>query len=447
MATKANEPKISAMPTKAFFVEMFTRDIPLEQAILDLVDNSVDGANKLKNEKGEALTQRWIKIQFGKSGFTIADNCGGFTKKAAIEYAFRFGRPAKEKGAKGSIGRFGVGMKRALFKFGPHFTVQSATPEESWGVVVDVPTWENNDDDWSFPWKDEFEPKEDISKQKPGTEITVAPLHKSVAETFSTTRFHQQIVHLIKSRHRSFIKDGLSIEVNDERVQSLDLFIVSGSGITPSVWNHVFSEKGADDVTTRVIVGLGDSSPKNAGWYVICNGRIILFADRRDVTGWGTIEENAKTVIPAYHGQYARFRGVVSFDSDDSRRIPWNTMKTDVDQDHDIWRAARAKMIEMMRPIITFLNELDKDVEEYSREKSPLFSVLKSAPKISFESIKKSQAFAAPDRESLDPVERQTKIQFYKNLDDVEYLKEITGLRSGAAIGSKAFDMFYERQR
>jgi hypothetical protein len=35
---------ISAEPTKSFFVDMLTRDIALEQAILDLVDNSVDGA-------------------------------------------------------------------------------------------------------------------------------------------------------------------------------------------------------------------------------------------------------------------------------------------------------------------------------------------------------------------------------------------------------------------
>lgn len=44
--------RINAEPTKAFFVDMLTRDIPLEQAVLDLVDNSVDGAKSMKNGAG-----------------------------------------------------------------------------------------------------------------------------------------------------------------------------------------------------------------------------------------------------------------------------------------------------------------------------------------------------------------------------------------------------------
>ena len=35
---------LNLAPTKAFFVEMLTRDIELEDAILDLLDNCVDGA-------------------------------------------------------------------------------------------------------------------------------------------------------------------------------------------------------------------------------------------------------------------------------------------------------------------------------------------------------------------------------------------------------------------
>jgi hypothetical protein len=41
------ETEIDAEPTKAFFIDMLTRDIPLDQAILDLVDNCVDGAKAL----------------------------------------------------------------------------------------------------------------------------------------------------------------------------------------------------------------------------------------------------------------------------------------------------------------------------------------------------------------------------------------------------------------
>ena len=37
---------IKASPTKEFFITMLTRDVMLTRAIIDLVDNSVDGAKR-----------------------------------------------------------------------------------------------------------------------------------------------------------------------------------------------------------------------------------------------------------------------------------------------------------------------------------------------------------------------------------------------------------------
>ena len=53
MATK----DIKAGPTKRFFVKMLTRDIELADAILDLLDNCVDGIiRELKSETGSSET-------------------------------------------------------------------------------------------------------------------------------------------------------------------------------------------------------------------------------------------------------------------------------------------------------------------------------------------------------------------------------------------------------
>ncbi|MEH1925542.1 O-methyltransferase [Nostoc sp.] len=82
---------IHAEPTKDLFIYMLVRDIPLIRAIIDLVDNSVDGATHLQsNENYEGL---WIKILVNKEYFQIQDNCGGITVNDAEEYAFKFGRP------------------------------------------------------------------------------------------------------------------------------------------------------------------------------------------------------------------------------------------------------------------------------------------------------------------------------------------------------------------
>lgn len=39
--------QVELVPAKRFFVEMLTRDIELVDAILDLIDNSLDGAMRL----------------------------------------------------------------------------------------------------------------------------------------------------------------------------------------------------------------------------------------------------------------------------------------------------------------------------------------------------------------------------------------------------------------
>lgn len=36
--------KVNANPTKEFFISMLTRDIDIRAAILELIDNSIDGA-------------------------------------------------------------------------------------------------------------------------------------------------------------------------------------------------------------------------------------------------------------------------------------------------------------------------------------------------------------------------------------------------------------------
>ena len=144
IADVAQPDEINAAPTKTFFIEMLVRDIALEQAVLDLVDNCIDGAKRLD---GGDFQGRKIKIDINSERFRIVDNCGGFDKSLAKDYAFRFGRPPETPTTPNSIGQFGVGMKRALFKFGRHFIVRSATSSDLWAIDVDVEKWESEPDD------------------------------------------------------------------------------------------------------------------------------------------------------------------------------------------------------------------------------------------------------------------------------------------------------------
>lgn len=423
---------------------MFTKDIALDQAVLDLVDNSVDGAKRQTQAGDSPYAGFEVTLTFNKDEFTIADNCGGFSSDVAVNYAFRFGRPKGSIATPGSIGQFGVGMKRALFKFGRHFIVQSATPDEEWAVEVPVTAWEDNDNDWHFPWG-QFAPSSGVSRASPGTEIKVTQLRPSVAAVFGTKNFENSIIALIRSKHRSFISQGMSILVNGTPVLPVDLLMMSGDGLRPASKTIIYDEGGAP-VTVRILAGVATSQPSLAGWYVICNGRIVLEADRRAVTGWGVVEDVAsKTTIPGFHNQFARFRGIVTFDSADSARVPWNTTKTDVDQDSVIWRSAREEMLVLMRPVIDFLNELDADIEANTREQSPLYRYVEARPLVRFESIPAASNFEAPDREQLAPVEKWVKIQYSRKADEIDILKSALGVSSARAVGEKAFDLTLKR--
>ena len=263
---------------------------------------------------------------------------------------FASGRPAGMPATPGSIGQFGVGMKRALFKFGRHFVVRSATSGETWAVDVDVDKWEADPDDWHFKWA-EFADGDEISKAKPGTDIVVDRLRPEVAARFATVQFVNDISGLIKTKHRQFIASGLSISVNDSHLDATSLYMLVAGGLQPGVETLSFGKTRSETVKVRIVVGVGTSSPREAGWYVICNGRVILEHDRRGVTGWGVVEnEQGRTNIPSYHNQFAH-----------------------ADQDNPIWQKHLIDMIQIMRPVINFLNELDKDVEEFTSEDSPLF--------------------------------------------------------------------------
>lgn len=453
-SVKDGKEEISTEPTKTFFVDMFTRDIPLEQAILDLVDNSVDGAKRLADAKAEKPFEgRTVTIIFNADKFEINDNCGGFGTEVAVKYAFRFGRHPDAKTTAHSIGQFGVGMKRALFKFGRRFEVKSATTDEEWAIDIDVDWWEDQPG-WTFPWA-KFKDARAVSKANPGTEILVYNLRPEVSAKFKTKNFETLIISLIKSKHRQFISDGLQIKVNGSAIDATSLTVISDSLVKPGVDFLEFDEDGnlAGDgdtvsVKVKIVAGLGPSLPREAGWYVICNGRVILEADRRASTGWGLIEEAAsRTVIPTFHNQFARFRGLVWFDSDDSSKVPWNTTKTDVDQDSPVWRQTFEHMMTMMRPVIDFLNELDTDIDENTKAKSPLHEVVAKSATRAPEAFTIKASFQAPTREAVKKGPRYLKIQYSKLEDEVEFLQQELSLGSGKAVGERTFEIVLNRLR
>lgn len=113
--------QLIVLQQKNFFINMLTRDISLNDAILDLLDNCLDGAlrsqNHISQNKNEKNYNSFVaKITITKDNFTISDNCGGISRELAENYAFRMGKQNYEQNHDATIGIYGIGMKRAIFK-------------------------------------------------------------------------------------------------------------------------------------------------------------------------------------------------------------------------------------------------------------------------------------------------------------------------------------------
>src|SRR5690606_35968149 len=131
-----------AVPTKQFFVSMLTRDISLADAILDLVDNCLDGALRLADGSPVDYSKHYVEIVLAAEHFSIKDNCGGIPRDIARNYAFKMGRePDDERDSEDeTIGMYGVGMKRAIFKMGRDALVRTRHGDDSYAVPI-PPSW------------------------------------------------------------------------------------------------------------------------------------------------------------------------------------------------------------------------------------------------------------------------------------------------------------------
>jgi len=185
-------PDANAHPKKRFFIDMFTRDISLEECILDLLDNSIDGLIRSKNIRPEEISKSMfsakqerpnqnalprIDLTYSEHEIKIKDVCGGIDYNYALTEVFNFGHtPGTDAG---HLGVYGIGLKRALFKIGDYFVIKSHTINNGFKCELDVRKWVVDDermDQWTIP----ITQLDGVSAKQAGTEITVTNLHKEV---------------------------------------------------------------------------------------------------------------------------------------------------------------------------------------------------------------------------------------------------------------------------
>lgn len=431
--------QVNASPTKEFFIEMLTRDIKLEKAILDLIDNSIDGAKKMKSD--ENFIGLIVNLTLNDDSFLISDNCGGFDMGTAKNYAFRFGRPeSSTSNIKHSVGRFGVGMKRALFKIGKNFIVESKCKNEHFAIEVDVEEWsKQSDTDWTF----NFIPIDDlptpmINKEDPdGTIIKVTNLYSNIKDEFISSSFISNLKSEVERFMYYSLEKGLSIKLNTVLLEHKPLKMLYSDDLKPISKEFAY-ENGK--VKVKIVVGIGEANPDASGWYIYCNDRLVLEKDKSNLTGWeGKIFDESKMV--KWHHQYAMFRGLVFFDSDDPRLLPMTTTKIGIDSNSAIYRSVKLEMIETMSQVSIFLKKLkdDNDRDEVTAD----------ATELSIKDIKTlpvHKTFDATLPAKIVESNKITVISYKKEKKIIDKVKKYLNISSNSALGEYTFDYFIKNE-
>jgi len=435
---------VKAEPTKAFFVHTITRDIKIEDCILDLVDNSLDGARNLLGSPVASLGSRVdfskfeITINFSEGGFEILDNCGGITLDDAINYAFTFGRRTDDTPDAYSIGIYGIGMKRAVFKLGNDITIRSTRPEqkkksreEPFAVVIDVEKWLG-----STAWDFDLESAEALDE--PGVKIEVNDLNTEIAATFADPTFETSLRELLGRDYSRFISHGLIIRVNGKLVRAFEFNILQSNKIKP--YRATFTLK---NVKVEIISGMAAPPSESAdpdeefkkedrsGWYVLCNDRLVLAADKSIATGWGF---NGKQ---RWHPQYRGFMGIIMFSAESADDLPLTTTKRNVDPDRQIYKAALAKMFGLTGDWIEYTNRRRASLEEAKHfERAATFTSAFSLPA--------NRSIEYPQLTSVPRV-REITIQYPRLQRHVKALAKAMGDPglSAREVGIRSFDYAY----
>ena len=262
-------------------------------------------------------------------------------------------------------------MKRTFFKLRRNFVVRSTTNSSRFEIDIDVEEWKGlqdlenakpeNADDWHFEFRNVEEQLTTVSADDIGTYIEITGLYPTVTDSFALENFVTRLEQEISLAHAPSIDRGLAISVNGIPLRHQPQTLFVSDKLKPAFVEKTYPRKdldGTEGATVRVklFAGVAERSLHDGGWYIFCNGRMVLRADQTATTIWGQSHG-----MREYHTDFAFFRGFAYFDSDDAGLLPWTTTKTGVDADSPVYRNVQQEMIEVSKPVLNFLSNLAKE--------------------------------------------------------------------------------------
>jgi hypothetical protein len=340
--------EVQFQPAPAYLFDYLTADVQTAECVFDLVDNSIDAARAamLDTVDDDSMPAEYegfeIEVTLGADAVVIRDNCSGMSEETFANLAFRAGEKSQHPFG---IGHFGVGLKRAILKIGDRCTVET-DDGQAYLKLAFTRAQLDQTAELKLPASKE------ASRGTRFTKITIEDIKDHARRDLSSPRWKTTIEESFGRRYGLFIRKGLVIKLNDETVKAFAPQPVDNSYIALQTY-----EDKIHGVDVQIVAGVHEryrfaqkdgravSDPANNdvhrqisaeyGWYVVCNDRVILLHDTTHKTGWTT----------NWHGEYAGFVGWVFFRSKDPSLLPWNTKKSDIVENGELYE----EVIEILR--------------------------------------------------------------------------------------------------
>lgn len=328
----------SMEPRKELFVSAITKDIKLESAICDLIENSINAAKKrgkFESLKGYRVNLYVGQNYKGKYNFVIKDNCGGITREDAKNRAFKLGNDFKDN----KLG-FGIGMKRALFKLADDFILESYTSNDKFKIHMNVKKWEKK-----LTWNIPIDDNNSNDNLEPGVIISISKLNDKIEDELLSKKFKRNLISTIKINFEFALEAGFEIYLNKKRIEY-------NSGL--------FAKNLLDDRTyivneNEVRLKIEFNSKRSSeyyGWNYIINGRNIIHGDKTLLNDW---QDNKYS--------FEKFVGFVFIDGNNASELPLNTSKDGIDINNSMYIKIKNYMISAMNKTKEYFENNESSIQ------------------------------------------------------------------------------------
>lgn len=434
-----------ASPEKRLFISLLTRDIPMVAAFLDLIDNSVNAALEryasrlttaedyvaiLSDEQIQPEVE--IRLTISPERIKVVDSAPGIALATAQRHVFKFGRSDGEENDNDRLSVYGLGLKRAIFKLGNCVRIVSDHRTGGFSLDLDVKNWARVD---QSRWEFGLEPRPPAADEQCGTKIEVWELHPETVRRIGDGVFENQLRESASKTYAYFLTKFVRIWINNEEVRPENLRVGS---------NHASDGFDFEGVSCTVVAGLGTPEggryrDSGSGWFVFCNGRTVISADKGARTGWGG------SGLPIFQPKHRPFLGTVYFVSERADRLPWDTTKSGINEDSEVWQVAKRRMVQIGRGVTSFLDSRYTD-EGTEVAQTELTRVTQDRMDAMQASVAARRTFEAP------PPRRQERttmrVQYDARIGEVRSIAEYLGKpsMSGSDVGRHTFQFFLRNE-